>query len=289
MKNQWKFLLFFVGIAIPACRGEVGEEGPQGPVGPQGRAGKVQSLPRNVWINTLYETQVYLGADGLSIQSNNSEHVPQIPGAYQEATACSPNGNVGNKAIVGLSAYDEMPLRDLKEITISARQVRGTPKFYLNMLVDCDGDNAWNSDTDTIVTVDGGDKPGFNLANDQAIVLSVENAVFKSVGGRCGLNRHLPANPMTDPPTEGKKLSDLLALYPNAKLVNAIPQDCGMPHNETMAAIMLVQGDSVDKEARHVVLSQVFVKHTRYGANSVDTYDFSTFFDLFPIATKTAL
>ena len=87
-------------------------------------------------------------------------------------------------------------------------------------------------------------------------------AVFKSVGGKGGLPGHLEPG--------GEPLSVLLAMHPQACLVNADPFDNGMPKHTELPSILLVLGDSLTTTPSRIHIDDIVVA----SGGTTTTYDF---------------
>lgn len=178
----------------------------------------------------------------------------------------------GNKSIYGLWGFHGMPLGDLKALSVTWRNLHGfTGPFYLppsdskslppyfNVLVDfggflrvlimaSDGLNplitnaigAYSNDSNVLT---------YSWASIQGVLVvgaPVPGSVpFLSVGGHFLENAY--------------RVSDLMALYPQAKLVDVFPNDNGFPAGCLLPAILVCSGDSNNTERSGKLLKTVQV------------------------------
>jgi|GEM_PF-3199857 len=233
--------------------GDAGADGADGTDGRDGTDGASAALPAGVWLDGVNEIDFFSTADGLMMQAADTTAAGILPGAFNGA-------GTGNKALLGLSDYDGMPVSDLSAISVTARQDRGGSFFYFNMQVDCDGDGAWTA-ADGIVVVDSDTVAEFALPADGSLVtidLDPTDAVFKMVGGpkaSCGnLPSHLGG-------AAGSPLTDMPAA---AELWNGSTGDGGMPRSSPMAAILFVMGDSANQNFRAMTIQSVDINGDGY-------------------------
>ena len=189
-----------------------------------------------------------LTPEGLAFETLPSAANP--PGAFNGPGA-------GNKAFLGFAGHDGTPLSALGPIVVRARRDQGTPFFYLNLQVDCDGDGTWNDAVDGIVVVDPEALPGLALDTGAMTDVAINPAdpVFKMVGAgtppgplKCGLFSHLSSTPLP-----------LTSAPAAARLWNGDTGDNGMPRGAVMPAILLVLGDSNNLAARKVTVERVTI------------------------------
>lgn len=189
-----------------------------------------------------------LTAEGLVFETLPSAANP--PGAFNGPGA-------GNKAFFGFSGFDNVLLSALGPIVVRARRDQGTPFFYLNLQVDCDGNGTWNDAVDGIVVVDPESLPALALQTDAMTDVTINPAdpVFKIVGAgsppgplKCGLFSHLSSTPLP-----------LTSAPAAARLWNGDTGDNGMPRGTVMPAILFVLGDSNNLAARKVTVERVTI------------------------------
>lgn len=199
-----------------------------------------------------------------AVEVNSASHTLTPEGLVFETlpSAANPPGafngpGAGNKAFFGFSGYDNTLLSALGTIVVRARRDQGTPFFYLNLQVDCDGNGTWNDAVDGIVVVDPESLPGLALQTDAMtdVTIRPSDPVFKIVGAgtppgplKCGLFSHLSSapRPLTDAPAA-------------ARLWNGDTGDNGMPRGTVMPAILFVLGDSNNLAARKVTVERVTI------------------------------
>ncbi len=205
-------------------------------------------LPPGVTAVEVNSAAHALTAEGLVFETLPSAANP--PGAFNGPGA-------GNKAFFGFSGYDNVLLSALGTIVVRARRDQGTPFFYLNLQVDCDGSGTWNDAVDGIVVVDPEALPALALQTDAMtdVTINPSDPVFKIVGAssppgplKCGLFSHLSSapRPLTDAPAA-------------ARLWNGDTGDNGMPRGTVMPAILFVLGDSNNLAARKVTVERVTI------------------------------
>ncbi len=177
------------------------------------------------------------------------------------ATPANPPGGfngpgAGNKAFLGFSGYDNTLLSALGTIVVRARRDLGTPFFYLNLQVDCDGNGTWEDTVDGIITVDPSALPAIGLdATMTDVTIQPTDPVFKVVGAgmppgpmKCGLFSHLSATPLP-----------LTSVPASARLWNGDTGDNGMPRGKVMPAVLFVLGDSNNLADRKVTVESVTI------------------------------
>lgn len=189
-----------------------------------------------------------LGSEGLVLATRETTANP--PGAFNGPGA-------GNKAFLGFSDHDGVLLSALGPIVVRARRDEGTPFFYLNLQVDCDGSNTWDDAVDGVVIVDSDALPALALETDAMTDVTIDPAapIFKIVGAgsppgplKCGLFSHLSDTPLP-----------LTSAPAAARLWNGDTGDNGMPRGTVMPAILFVLGDSNNLAARKVTVEKVTV------------------------------
>ncbi len=232
--------------------GPAGEPGAAGPAGPAGAAGTSATIPSGVWLNGVNRIDFFSSTDGLVMQSADTTAAGTLAGSFNGA-------GTGNKALLGLSEYDGVLVSDIDSLSMTVRLDRGTSFFYINLQVDCNGDNVFDAANDGIVTVDSDTLAAFSLPAGvfTTIDLAPTDAVFKMVGGpkaSCGnLPPHLGV--------AGAPLTDLPA---TAKLWNGSTGDNGMPRATDTAAIIFIMGDSTTKQFRAMTVESVSVNADEY-------------------------
>jgi hypothetical protein len=180
---------------------------------------------------------------------------------------------IGNKSIMGIHGFNNMPIADLKTISFTWTNVVGpvgtnysppglptTLPPYINLIVDfgpvpnggikvvvmCTGDQL-NMTIDNAVTIVSPTPSSvltysWDTTKSVMIVLLTGNGMFQ-------YPNNLPATTFVTM-NSGTWLenaiswSSLLAANPNARLVDAFPADGGMPAGAIMPAVLLVSGDS---------------------------------------------
>ena len=198
-----------------------------------------------------------------TVEVNKSSHTLTPEGLVFEtfATPANPPGSfngpgAGNKAFFGFSNYDGTPLSALGTIVVRARRDVGTPFFYLNLQVDCDGNGTWNDAVDGIIVVDPEALPALGLNTTMTdVTIRPTDPVFKIVGGgippgpmKCGLFSHSSSSPLP-----------LTGVPATAKLWNGDTGDNGMPRGRVMPAVLFVLGDSNNLVERKVTVDSVTI------------------------------
>lgn len=210
-------------------------------------APNVAKVPAGVWLDGVNDIQFYNTSEGLVFQSDDSVAKAVSPGGFNGA-------GLGSKSFVGFHQFDGLLTSDITGLSIGARLDRGVSFFYLNLLVDCNGNNIWEPGTDTIVTVDSTALADFGLGNYfSQIEIDPTQPIFKSVGGLCGLPLH-----------SGIVGAPLSALPAGAKLLNADTGDGGMPRNTKMASVLLIMGDSGSRVSRQITLKSMKLNTTTF-------------------------
>ncbi|MBT3181020.1 MAG: hypothetical protein HN337_00770 [Deltaproteobacteria bacterium] len=212
-------------------------------------------FPSDVSMDGVNSVRYFVTDDGLVIRSEDTTGDPNPVGGFN-------GGGTGNKALLGLSLYDGKPVADLTKIELSARLDGGDSHFYLNMQIDCDGNDVWEPANDGIFVVDSDTLPAFHLTDDfQKIIISSADPIFKRVGGAndaCGdYPSHLD--------NVGKPLT---VLPPEAKLFYGKTGDGGMPDDLDMPSILLIMNDSGTNTQRIVTIKWVIL-------NGIDEFVFS--------------
>jgi hypothetical protein len=173
----------------------------------------------------------------------------------------------GNKAMLGTDFVDGMPLGDLSSLSIRYAvrtagndHILGRP--YVNLLIDVNGDGSLYK----IGVLDAATNPLLNLLGDVADAGPTDHEYTRSWvgGGKLKIVAELAG--VTPAVDEGPGwlnkvflIPDVLAQYPDAKLVRAFPADNGLPADLTMPPLWLVIGDSNYTRYSRVILREVRV------------------------------
>ncbi|MBN1283357.1 MAG: hypothetical protein JXA24_06270 [Proteobacteria bacterium] len=240
---------------VQGPQGQAGEDGADGADGTDGRDGASAALPSGVWLDGVNAITFFSTTEGLMMQAADTTAAGTLAGAFNGA-------GTGNKALLGLNAYDGLAVSDLQSISIVARQDRGSSFFYFNIQVDCDGDGAWTAN-DGIVVVDSDSLADFTLPADgsfSTITLDPADAVFKMVGGPKASCGNLPSH------LGGFAGLPLTSMPATAVLWNGSTGDGGMPRATPMAALLFIMGDSVNQNFRAMTIQSIAV--------NADTYTF---------------
>ena len=233
----------------------IGAEGPPGQTGQDGR----DYLPAGFFDHSVNQASVDLALDGSTAESValrlRTQPIDNDPGAY--------NGTGdGNKAILGLSQYDNTSLQSFDSISFESKVFAGSQQLYVNLIVDlyCDGSNL------KIVVADftslGSSTPlsygysGWYAAASQAKWRAVGGIQDPAIPANTILPSHLALG--------SGKLSDVAAAYPFACLVNAETGDGGMPKGQPTSAVMLILGDSTTKSFNGAFVRQITVNADTY-------------------------
>jgi len=262
-------------------KGDPGERGPRGPEGPKGERGEPGQPGRDlIPAPAAGSTSASSGSSrGFTRSPDFSVNAAAVDtgfadgsivlrtGARTNSAGAYTGGGTGNKAILGVFGFDRMPLGLLSAVSYSWRNVVGSggPFFnppgaatvttpYVNLIVDFDPLGA--GDIRVLVLADDSLNPsvsasigsyanpgGQNLLTyswgaDQNVLIvnSPLNSAPGGVAPQISVGAAWPEN--------SYKWSSLVSANPHAVLVDAFPNDGGMPAGAVMPALLLVSGDS---------------------------------------------
>jgi hypothetical protein len=173
----------------------------------------------------------------------------------------------GNKAMLGTDAPALLGLPLAQLTALSARYALRTAgnthilnRPYINILIDVNGDGTLYK----IGVLDRDPNPALNLLVDvaQADPTDHEYQLSWIGAGKLKIVNELPGvTPAVDLGAGWHnkvfQISDILAVYPDAKLARAFPTDNGLPADLTMPPLWLVLGDSTYTRYSRVLLREV--------------------------------
>jgi hypothetical protein len=173
----------------------------------------------------------------------------------------------GNKAMLGTDAPALLGLHLAQLTALSARYALRTAgnahilnRPYINILIDVNGDGTLYK----IGVLDRDPNPALNLLVDvaQADPTDHEYQLSWIGAGKLKIVNELPGvTPAVDLGAGWHnkifQVSDILAVYPDAKLARAFPADNGLPADLTMPPLWLVLGDSTYTRYSRVLLREV--------------------------------
>jgi len=176
-------------------------------------------------------------------------------------------GGAGNMAILGTDFVEGMGLGDFTSLAVSYAlrsagndDILGRP--YVNLLIDVNGDGSLLK----IGVLDASSNLPLNLLTDVPSGGATDHEYTRSWigGGKIKVVDELVGvTPSIDLGAGWLNkvflISDILAEYPDAKLVSAFPADNGLPADLTMPPLWLVLGDSTYTRYSRVVIRQVSV------------------------------
>ena len=262
-------------------KGDPGERGPRGPEGPRGERGEpgppgrdfipapaAGSASDSPGASKGFARSPDFSVNAAAVDAGFTDgSIVLRTGAQTNPVGAYTGGGIGNKAILGVFGFDRMPLGSLSAISYSWRNVVGPggPFFnppgagtvttpYINLIVDFDPLGA--GDIRVLVLADDSLNPavtasiggyanpgGQNLltyswsANQNVLIVgSPPHAVPGGVAPQVSMGTAWPEN--------SYKWSSLVSANPHAVLVDAFPNDGGMPAGAVMPALLLVSGDS---------------------------------------------
>jgi hypothetical protein len=233
--------------------GRVGEPGMKGDVGSPGPRGDAGKSAQSYSVNSA---SVDLIADGSIVLRTGARTNP--PGAF--------HGNgAGNKAILGLTGFDHLPISRLLSVEFSFVNIAGpggpfyvpptpgsTTVPYVNLLVDFNP--AGPSDIRIVTLLDSGLAPTISNAVG-TYTNSANTLTYAWSSAQSVLLVNSPPNPVPGGvlpavsvgptwPSNCYRWSDLVAANPQALLRDCFPSDNGMPSGAVLPAILICSGDS---------------------------------------------
>ena len=176
-------------------------------------------------------------------------------------------GGVGNKSMLGTSHIDDTALGDLRSFSVryglrSAGNDHLLNRPYVNVLIDVNGDGSLYK----IGVFDAHSNPALNLLTEITEGDAQDHEYLRSwVGaGKIKIVDELAGvSPLVDLGAGWLNkvftIPDILAGYPDARLVRAFPADGGLPADLVMPALWLVVGDSTYTRYSRIVVREVLV------------------------------
>ena len=175
-------------------------------------------------------------------------------------------GGAGNKGMLGTEFVEGMVLGDFASFSVRyALRTAGNDHLlnrpYLNILIDVNGDGSLLK----VGVLDAHSNPALNLLTDVSNAGATDHEYTRSwVGsGKIKIVNELAGvvpsvNLGAGWLNKVFTIPDILAVYPNARLVKAFPADGGLPADLTMPPLWLVIGDST-----YVRYSRIIVREVR--------------------------
>jgi len=176
-------------------------------------------------------------------------------------------GGAGNKSILGTDFIDDMALGAFTSFSVryglrTAGNDHALNRPYVNVLIDVNGDGSLYK----IGVLDAHSNPQLNLLTDVTEGVATEHEYTRAwVGaGKIKIVNELagvvPAvNLGAGWLNKVFTISDILAVYPDARLVRAFPADGGLPADLTLPALWLVVGDSTYTRYSRIIVREVRV------------------------------
>jgi len=176
-------------------------------------------------------------------------------------------GGAGNKSMLGTDFIDDMALGDLTSFSVryglrTAGNDHALNRPYVNVLIDVNGDGSLYK----IGVFDAHSNPSLNLLTEISEAGATEHEYLRSWIGAGKIkivNELAGVVPVVNlgPGWLNKvfTISDILAVYPDAKLVRAFPADGGLPADLTLPALWLVVGDSTYTRYSRIIVREVRV------------------------------
>jgi hypothetical protein len=176
-------------------------------------------------------------------------------------------GGAGNKSMLGTDFIDDMALGDLTSFSVryglrTAGNDHALNRPYVNVLIDVNGDGSLYK----IGVFDAHSNPSLNLLTEISEAGATEHEYLRSWIGAGKIkivNEIAGVVPVVNlgPGWLNKvfTIADILAVYPDAKLVRAFPADGGLPADLTLPALWLVVGDSTYTRYSRIIVREVRV------------------------------
>ena len=176
-------------------------------------------------------------------------------------------GGAGNLAMLGTNYVDNLALGDLVSLSVryglrTAGNDSPLNRPYVNVLIDVNGDGSFYK----IGVLDSSSVPQINLLTDVAQGGAADHEYIRSwVGaGKIKIIDELAGvapdvNLGAGWQNKVFTISEILSVYPDARLVRAFPVDGGLPADLTLPALWLLLGDSTYTRYSRVIVREVRV------------------------------
>lgn len=235
--------------------GTQGPAGPQGPIGPQGPVGPSCNGDLSVnglLITTINKSEAFKVSDGIKVTLiGGTSSVGNFYG-----------GGTGNKAMVGVTAEDGLPLSQFNKIEITAKHNTPSMYSYANIVVDLDGDFSTPQDRIILTMAAGLYMQHTNTMSTQ-VVHDTDSAWYVSSYGTVNpstvaLNGHLSSGPPLP-------LTNLKAQFPNSKISKSgMIYDGGYSRLCPTASVNLNVGDSTYTQYQETVIKSIKINNNLY-------------------------
>lgn len=176
-------------------------------------------------------------------------------------------GGAGNKSMLGTDHIDDMALGDLTSLSVryglrTAGNDHLLNRPYVNVLIDVNGDGSLYK----IGVFDSHSNPTLNLLTEISEGDAQDHEYLRSWVGAGKIKVVNEIAGVTPIVSLGAgwlnkvfTIPDILAVYPNARLVRAFPADGGLPADLVLPALWLVVGDSTYTRYSRIIVRQVRV------------------------------
>jgi len=176
-------------------------------------------------------------------------------------------GGAGNKSMLGTDFIDDMALGAFTSFSVryglrTAGNDHALNRPYVNVLIDANGDGSLYK----IGVLDAHSNPQLNLLTDVTEGVATDHEYTRAwVGaGKIKIVNELAGVVPAVSLGAGWlnkvfTISDILAVYPDARLVRAFPADGGLPADLTLPALWLVVGDSTYTRYSRIIVREVRV------------------------------
>ena len=177
------------------------------------------------------------------------------------------SGGAGNKAMLGTDHIDDMALGDLTSFSVryglrTAGNDHQLNRPYVNVLIDVNGDGSLYK----IGVFDAHSNPALNLLTEVSEGDAQDHEYLRSwigAGKIKVVNELAGVVPVVSLGAGWLNkiftIPDILAVYPEARLVRAFPADGGLPADLVLPALWLVVGDSTYTRYSRIVVREVRV------------------------------
>jgi hypothetical protein len=205
-----------------------------------------------------FPNRIDLSVNNASVDNAQSASPVMITRTGTNPVGAYNGGGLGNKAILGIHGFNLTPLSALLSVEINWKEVDPAivpaTQPYVNLIVEPDPVGA--PGVYRIFAIDnglcfaatslGGGRWNYIWHSAPPIPVTGPNAI-KVVGPKFP-NTFPPVVPyiVNGPvwPSQGFRVSDILAAYPNCRLVDASSGDGGLPKSTETPAVLVVIGDS---------------------------------------------
>lgn len=212
-------------------------------------------LPEDFYDHSVNRGQVDIALDGAEGDSIALRLLTR-PGS-NDAGSFNGSGQ-GNRAILGVSSYDNNSLSSISAISFDAKNFMGTEQVSVLILVDMTCNDSAprifsinGSAISSVTDVDNGYKRYRITLTDESWQVSGSALMDPD-------NSAVTLVPSTSDPTRAS-LSALLSKYPNACLRNAATSDDSLPKGAPTSAVLFALGDPSTTSANGVFINRLTI------------------------------